>query len=205
MKILKKYITGFFMIVLFPVNIFGQAYNYYPGKEISEIAEKNMGNGFVEFKEGLDLHHNTIFQNNSHAFGLTEHDAMMLIRKSYNKDIPDIKHYHYQQYHKGLQVEGGEYIVHEKNGTAIWGNGKIIQNINISDIPAISSEYAYEVAENKIENEYKTTKIDSSNYKLVYKNTNPELLIKDNYRLAYKYLKFRRCYQVDNQHIKPML
>jgi len=108
----------------------------------------------------------------------------------YNKDIPDIKHYHYQQYHKGLQVEGGEYIFHEKNGTAIWGNGKIIKDIEISDIPAISSEYAYEVAENKIENEYKTTKIDSSDYKLVYKNTNQELLIKDNYRLAYKYKCF---------------
>jgi len=69
---------------LLPINIFGQAYNYHSGSEIAEIAEKNMGNGWIEFKEGLDLHHNTIFHNYSHAFGLTEHDAMMLTRKSYN-------------------------------------------------------------------------------------------------------------------------
>jgi Zn-dependent metalloprotease len=190
MRILRKYITGFFMIILLPINIFGQAYNYHSGSEIAEIAEKNMGNGFIEFKEELDLHHNTIFHNYSHAFGLTEHDAMMLTRTSYNKDIPDIKHYHYQQYHKGLQVEGGEYIVHEKNGIAIWGNGKIIQNINISEIPAISSELALLTAKLKIENEYKTSNLDSSVYKLVYKNTNQALLIKDNYRLAYKYKLF---------------
>lgn len=141
---------------MFPVTIFGQAYNYHPGSEISEIAEKNMGNGFVEFKEEMDLHHNIIFQHYSHAFGLTEHDAMMLTRTSYNKDIPDLKHYHYQQYHKGLQVEGGEYIVHEKNGTAIWGNGKIIQNIDIPETPAISSELALSTAKLKIENHCKT-------------------------------------------------
>ena len=43
-------------------------------------------------------------------FGLSENDELQL--KSQNADDLAIEHKRYQQYYKGVKVEGGEYILH---------------------------------------------------------------------------------------------
>ena len=50
----------------------------------------------------------------------------------------DWQHHRFQQYYDGLEVLHGAYILHEKNGQIVKGNGNIFPNINLSTHPTFS-------------------------------------------------------------------
>jgi bacillolysin len=179
MKTIFKMFTIFFFSGSFAQNI-----NYHSPVSIFEIAKNEHNNGWVELKEDISLNHQTVFLNHKSAFGLGQDDEMILTRVSSNTE--EWTHYHFQQYHKGIKVEGGQFIIHEKDGNALQGNLKIIYNFDISDFPLITPEYAFQIAIDSISNSGKSVSTDSFTYNLVFTPANADILIKDNYRLAYE-------------------
>jgi Zn-dependent metalloprotease len=156
-------------------------------KKILQIASGTYGYGWIEFKKNLHLNPVSLFQDYKSAFGLTNDDKMLLKRTSIDKDA-GMKHYHFQQIYKGVAVEGGEYIIHAKDGIAIRANGKLVENMDLSPTPLISKEIALQKATDTVKNIEPLAIINTAHFELIFsKNPNIKSLIKDNFKLAYKF------------------
>ena len=106
--------------------------------QLSRIAISQGSPGWVKFREEKSINGKALFNSHKEAFGLGPDDEMRLYRVK--SDELDYKHYRYQQYYKGIKVEGAEYVVHTKDDLAITGNGKIINKLKLNVIPFITSE-----------------------------------------------------------------
>ncbi|RMG23137.1 MAG: hypothetical protein D6732_25010, partial [Methanobacteriota archaeon] len=59
-------------------------------------------------------------------------------------------HTRYQQFHKGLKVIGGEYILHEKNGKVVSANGYLQSDLDMDIQPQLSEREAFQLALNRV-------------------------------------------------------
>lgn len=117
-------------------------------QKLSDIAIRNTGTSWVQFKPTLAAKGTTFFNQYKKAFGLTADDEMRLIKTE--TDAIGLTHYRYQQYHKGVLVFGAVYILHEKNNQLKTGNGMIVTNINKASNPSIQPKKAIETAIAKV-------------------------------------------------------
>ena len=76
--------------------------------------------------------------------GITDKDKLVL--KKQEQDDIGMTHYRYQQTYEGIVVEGGEFLLHEKNGSLQTANGNFYDNLNINVKPTISEQNALENA-----------------------------------------------------------
>ena len=107
---------------------------------IKKISQEVTDDGYVYYKESAKIKHDNVFSKNKEAYGLSGDDIMKLARTV--DDNLKGKHYCYQQYYKGICVEGGEYLVHtDDEGMVESTNGYLVENI--------SQNVKAEVAENK--------------------------------------------------------
>ena len=113
-------------------------------KNISKIAVIKDPSGWIQFKENQQLNPETIFTLNKSEFGLTSTDQMLINRTEADK--LGFTHHRFQQYYKGIPVEGGEFLIHSTSGKAISGNGKIITGLNLASTPALSPQDAIDKA-----------------------------------------------------------
>jgi Zn-dependent metalloprotease len=85
--------------------------------------------------------------------GLSTDDQ--LIEKRRSLGMNGSEHIHYQQHHKGVPVEAGDFIVHLRNGAVYLANGEIVSDINQSSLPTLNEAAAFAKAlENKPANLY---------------------------------------------------
>ena len=112
---------------------------------MKQITRYQSQEGWVELNENTSFSHAEFFPLNREAFQITNDDEMVLL-----KEIVDFigqKHYLYQQYYKGLEVEGGRYLLHQEDNNRIYlANGQFIRNINLNTQPQISKENAFFIA-----------------------------------------------------------
>lgn len=73
---------------------------------------------------------------NLEQLGLTSSDTLIAHGDVFQSD--EFKHQKYYQYHNGLKVIGGEYVIHYRNGKAIRATGSVLPGINI---PILKSEF----------------------------------------------------------------
>jgi len=78
------------------------------------------------------------------ALNLGDDDALKI--KSEYVDNLGIKHVVTQQTYKNIVVEGATFLIHEKNNIVETANGHLIKNLNISVVPKISQNVAFEKA-----------------------------------------------------------
>lgn len=83
-----------------------------------------------------------IFEDKS-KLGLEENDALEL--QSQEIDNLMIEHSRYEQTHKGVIVDGSQYVIHSSNDK-LWSNGRLVYGITASEIPIISEENALQNA-----------------------------------------------------------
>jgi Zn-dependent metalloprotease len=55
-------------------------------------------------------------------------------------------HYRFNQYYKGIQVLGGQYILHETGGYIAYANGYLVHGLDIDVTPALSEQVALSAA-----------------------------------------------------------
>jgi len=104
-------------------------------------------NGWVKFQQTKPLQSGTLFTNNKTAFGLTGKYEMK-VRKAITDEL-GIKHVWMQEFYNNIPVLFGEFILHEKNGRLVSGNGKIytattiLQQINLTKPAATEKALQY--------------------------------------------------------------
>jgi Zn-dependent metalloprotease len=111
---------------------------------LSEIAWTKPASNHLTFKPRAQIPAAEVFTQYYKAFGLNENDEMQLIRT--DEDKTGMRHYRYQQNHKGFPVDGAVFLIHEKDGKAKTGNGTIVKGLNISYQAAVTPEVALQSA-----------------------------------------------------------
>lgn len=108
---------------------------------LEKIAKTESVEGWIKFKEDINIDARNIFSEQKEAFNLKENDKMTLFK--IEKDDLGFTHYRYQQYYKNIKIEGGEFIVHaNKNGITYAGNGKLFRGIDIPVVPILGTQQA---------------------------------------------------------------
>ncbi|MFN0013553.1 MAG: M4 family metallopeptidase [Saprospiraceae bacterium] len=80
--------------------------------------------------------------------GLGEHDELVPYRT--NTDAIGFVHHRYQQYHRGVKVDGGELLIHEKEGRVRTLNGKLVRGLQAGVRPALPASRAVEYAQRHV-------------------------------------------------------
>lgn len=90
----------------------------------------------------------SLFTTHKQEFGLGINDSLALTYSVTDSNGKfDCK---YEQYHKGVRVEGGAMFVHGDKGVALCANGRLIKNLNINTTITIAESDARQTAINFI-------------------------------------------------------
>ncbi len=126
-----------------PNNISAQKINF-DNSQLQAIAIPTKASNWIKFRPDSNIKAESIFEEYKSAFNLDKDDEMRLINTF--TDQFGLTHFKFQQYYKGIKVEGVQFIIHAKDNIALHGNGKIVTNItldtNAKIVPIVSIEQA---------------------------------------------------------------
>jgi len=106
----------------------------------------------MKFQPGNQPTVATFFQDYRKAYPLSDENQMKELRVSADKTG---SHYRYDQYYKGIQVLGGQYILHEKNGGVWYANGHLVHGLDLDINPVLTKDQALQLALQEVNaNEY---------------------------------------------------
>jgi Zn-dependent metalloprotease len=111
-----------------------------PNPHLAAITLQSNLNGILKFDPDALVNAGTVFRDHKAAFGLGDDDAMVLKRA--DEDGDGMIHHRFQQTYKGIEVFGGVFLIHERDGLAVTGNGKIVNGINIDVTPVLTESEA---------------------------------------------------------------
>jgi Zn-dependent metalloprotease len=111
------------------------------------------------------------------------------------KDYLGFVHHHYNQYYKDIQVEGVEYVMHEKNNRIITLDGFFMDSLQVPTDPKITADQARDVALKAYGDKKLKDSVSSSNLKA-------ELCIAA-LNLDLKTRTMHLCYRVEIQAQNP--
>lgn len=98
----------------------------------------------IKFSPKSSTSASNFFQEFASIFNLTANDKFELFNTE--KDNIGFTHYSFQQYYKGVMVEGGQYLLHEKDGKLVSANGNFYSDLNLLSSATISSDAAIDFA-----------------------------------------------------------
>lgn len=107
---------------------------------IQQRIEKSDPEGWLYFKPSAGLGEGDLFKLHKTATGLAANDSMHLIEST--KDDQGYTHNRYQQYYKNIKVEDAEFFEHVKNCKVELMHGKIVEQLNLSVVPAYNEQQA---------------------------------------------------------------
>ncbi len=101
--------------------------------------------GVIYFNEGA-LQQGEIFTTYKAYTGLGAYDTM-IVSKTWIDSLTYLNHRLYQQYYKGILVEGAEYVEDYDGDDNLWlTTGHIVEGLNLSVTPAYNEEDALTIA-----------------------------------------------------------
>src|SRR5689334_23034247 len=113
-----------------------------PRSPPSELTEPMTTPGWLTFKSGTKVAPKTLFKDHPDLFHLAPGNEMKL--SSERKDELGITHLRYQQFYRGVKVEGAEYLVRARDGWAISANGHLAYDFKPQQMaPQIAEERAW--------------------------------------------------------------
>lgn len=136
MKTTFTTIAAALMLIAFTANIYGQN---------TDLPFYQKGTtGWYKMKTDARLSVKELLEKHTSDLNLSQWDEF----KSYHSETDElgITHYRFQQYHRGIPVENGILLIHEKWGKVVTFNGNWSKNLNLSTNPAFSDEQAIEKA-----------------------------------------------------------
>ena len=148
---LSKYIkinVCILLLLLIPALIFSQKnfqkYSQYISQAILAFDENKQLPTSIRFEENQQPTVDLFFNEFNNHFSLGSDYEFLSVQVFIDK-LGQI-HHRYNQYYKGIQIIGAQYILHEKNGLIHYANGHLINNLNIEVIPVLSGEEALNAA-----------------------------------------------------------
>jgi Zn-dependent metalloprotease len=95
---------------------------------------------FIEFGSTSKIKFSDVKDLLSETLKIKANERLFFCNKE--KDKYGFVHYRFQQYYENIKVEGGQYIVHEKNGNVISANGFWLDGLNLDVVPKITEKNA---------------------------------------------------------------
>lgn len=150
---MKRYISNILMllIVMLIISVNKTALSqedsvFYNSSWLRQNLNPQSRPNTLYFKAGKQIAGATIFEDHKADFGLSN-DYQMVQYKTETDQI-GFTHYRFQQTYKGVNIEGAQFFVHEKNGSTVTANGIMLNSVNINVVPAISASSALQYAAN---------------------------------------------------------
>jgi Zn-dependent metalloprotease len=112
--------------------------------KLSAIVTSDSKPGWHHFTDGITVdpaNPANFFEQHREAFGLQDGYGMTLLNHTEEKNL-NMHHYRFQQTFKGIPIAGAVYILHQRSGKPLKGNGNIVSGFSIDNKPAISGEAA---------------------------------------------------------------
>jgi Zn-dependent metalloprotease len=138
------------LLVVFCINVSSyaqkRAREYNPAFLNSEMKLDESGKMpiAIRFKEGENLRINNFFEEYRKTFSLPDETEMRLYR-SFSDEFSQT-HHRYNQYYKGVQIVGAQYILHEKAGYVHFANGRLVHRLELEVTPVLTEQQALDVA-----------------------------------------------------------
>ena len=95
----------------------------------------------IQFKANTSMTVDDFFGKNRDNLGISKADRFEVYKVK--TDEIGLKHYRVKQFHKGLEILGAEYLLHEKDGKMKSANGHIITDLNIDIQPFLTETDAF--------------------------------------------------------------
>lgn len=141
MKILILLIALFVPMLSLAQSTFYDSMN----NSMKQIASIESEENWIKFKPTAKIKPETLFEEHKTAFELSDFDKMK-VNKSFIDDI-GFSHINYQQYYKGILIDGESVNVHtNKNGETYAATGRILKGINLETVPKLTPQEAIEAA-----------------------------------------------------------
>lgn len=116
---------------------------------LGEVATPGASSGWIRFKPAADVDARTLFSRYAASLQLAPGTEMRPV--SEDKDDIGITHLRYQQYYRGVEVEGGEFIVHARDLRALSANGDLALNFAPAVVaPAIDEAHAWAAVQERM-------------------------------------------------------
>ena len=122
-----KYFKILFFAIILHTNCIAQKSSFLT-KANSDVFYSANNNGWVKFNPSCQYNETTIFTAGKSNFNLTNGYEMKLIKTS--KDESGAGHYKFQQLFNGIDILGGQYIIHTKEGKLQSGNGERLSAVS---------------------------------------------------------------------------
>lgn len=125
---------------------------------INNAIDIDPGGGVIYFKENVLLQ-GQLFNQYYSSTGMGVFDSVPIIEVSHDSILadedspaPQLAHNKYQQYYKGVLVEGAIYVEHfqPENGNVLATGGFLVENLNMSVVPSIGESEALNAAKTHI-------------------------------------------------------
>ena len=197
------------MVALFPLISMAQQ-SKTPNNKLAEIALSTSNPGWIDFKPGLAIKAEKLFTSQKEAFGLRESDSMGVFKTE--TDNLGYTHSRFNQFYRGVKVEGSTYIVHEKAGMLQSGNGKLIPEINMdvtpdyTEVASLTAAMTYLNAEEYLwqnEDAQKTLRIQKKNESATWYPTGELVLVNASATDTLEAATLRLCWKFDIFTHKP--
>ncbi|MES2379545.1 MAG: M4 family metallopeptidase [Bacteroidota bacterium] len=129
---------------------------------VNKALDIDAGGGVIYFKDH-ELLQGQLFSQYFSITGLGAYDSMHLVETTHdsiladeNSPTPNLTHNLYQQYYKGVPVEGALYTEHYEaiDGNVLSTSGFVVENLNLSVTPQVSESAALAIAKSYKEIEH---------------------------------------------------
>jgi Zn-dependent metalloprotease/photosystem II stability/assembly factor-like uncharacterized protein len=152
MKRIDTNLSGFIstlvtvFLLCFATLLYGQRQPYSSSEFIRNAAIQMDKDGisptFIKFQEGFQPTVFTFLNEYKKSFSAFSGDDNELRLAQTFEDKLGEKHYRFDQYYKGIKVEGAQFILHEKNGFIKAANGQLVHGLAANISPRLSENAA---------------------------------------------------------------
>jgi len=138
---------SFYVVLLFVFAASGAFSQSYSGS--SPVREtiffaKTGNPDWLTIRPGVQITASDLVRLHKTDLGLTEADELVSYRT--DTDALGFAHHRFRQYHKGVKVDGGELLIHEKDGFVRTLNGKLVRGLRADVRPALPAAAAMDAA-----------------------------------------------------------
>ncbi len=111
----------------------------------NNVVQKTDATGnWYHFNESMAIPGKSLLKDYSTELGFGPEISFQL--KEAKSDNLGFTHYRYEQFSFGVKVEGAQFLVHERNGISVKGNGRVVKNIDRSPTPKITGQQGFDIA-----------------------------------------------------------
>lgn len=111
---------------------------------INEVASSDPQGNWWAFNNPQDISASGFFENYQESMGFDQNHSFNLL--SAKEDNLGIYHARYQQYYKGVKVEGAQIILHSRSNALQKANGRLVKNLQGSPNASVSFKEALNTA-----------------------------------------------------------